>query len=61
LLKTAIRDDNPVVFVEHKLLYTTKGPVPEEEYTIPFGQAKIRQDGDDVTIIALSSMVNRRP
>ena len=58
LLKTAIRDDNPVVFVEHKLLYTTKGPVPEEEYTIPFGQAKIRRDGDDATIIALSSMVN---
>jgi acetoin:2,6-dichlorophenolindophenol oxidoreductase subunit beta len=59
LLKTAIRDDNPVVFVEHKLLYTTTGPVPEEEYTIPFGQAKIRRDGDDVTLIALSAMVNR--
>ena len=45
LLKTAIRDDNPVVFLEHKLLYFTKGDVPEREYTIPFGAAAIRRRG----------------
>lgn len=43
LLKTAIRDNNPVIFFEHKLLYGTKGEVPEEEYTIPFGQAAVRR------------------
>jgi pyruvate/2-oxoglutarate/acetoin dehydrogenase E1 component len=57
LLKTAIRDDNPVVFVEHKLLYATKGEVPEQEYTIPLGQADIKRDGHDVTIVATSRMV----
>lgn len=59
LLKTAIRDDTPVVFFEHKLLYNTKGEVPEEEYLIPFGQAKICREGAGVTIVALSRMVLR--
>ncbi len=57
LLKTAIRDDNPVVFYEDKMMYKLKGPVPEEEYTIPFGVADVKRAGDDVTIIAPSSMV----
>jgi len=57
LLKTAIRDDNPVVFFEDKLMYQLKGPVPEEEYTIPFGVADIKREGTDITIVATSSMV----
>lgn len=57
LLKTAIRDDNPVVFFEDKLMFTTKGPVPEGEYTIPFGVADVKREGDDVTLVATSSMV----
>jgi pyruvate/2-oxoglutarate/acetoin dehydrogenase E1 component len=59
LLKTAIRDDTPVVFFEHKLLYNTKGEVPEEEYLIPFGQANVCREGAEVTIVALSRMVLR--
>lgn len=57
LLKSAIRDNNPVVFIEHKLLYTTKGEVPEEEYTIPLGKADIKREGSDLTIIATSNMI----
>jgi pyruvate/2-oxoglutarate/acetoin dehydrogenase E1 component len=57
LLKSAIRDDNPVVFVEHKLLYDTKSEVPEEEYTIPLGRADIKREGTDVTVVASSRMV----
>jgi len=57
LLKTAIRDDNPVVFFEDKLSYKLKGPVPAEEYTIPFGVADIKRQGQDITIVATSSMV----
>jgi acetoin:2,6-dichlorophenolindophenol oxidoreductase subunit beta len=57
LLKSAIRDDNPVVFYEDKMMYKLKGPVPEEEYTIPLGVADVKRTGDDVTIIATSSMV----
>lgn len=57
LLKTAIRDDNPVVFFEDKLSYKLKGPVPAEEYTIPFGVADIKRKGEDITIVATSSMV----
>jgi pyruvate/2-oxoglutarate/acetoin dehydrogenase E1 component len=57
LLKTAIRDDNPVVFIEHKLLYNTTGPVPEEEYLVPLGAAACRRSGSDVTIVATSRMV----
>ncbi len=59
LLISAIRDDNPVIFVEHKLLYKTKGPVPEEEYTIPLGVADVKREGSDVTIVATSIMVRR--
>jgi pyruvate dehydrogenase E1 component beta subunit len=59
LLLASIRDDNPVIFVEHKLLYKTKGPVPEEDYTIPLGVADIKREGKDVTIIATSLMVLR--
>jgi len=57
LLTTAIEDDNPVMFIEHKQLYNTTGEVPEEPYTIPFGEADIRREGKDVTIVALSKTV----
>ncbi len=57
LLKTAIRDDNPVMFIEHKMLYATRGPVPEEEYTIPFGVADVKREGRDVTFIGIHTMV----
>ena len=57
LLKTAIRDDNPVVFLEHKMIYLIKGEVPEEEYTIPFGVADIKREGSDITIVAYSNML----
>jgi acetoin:2,6-dichlorophenolindophenol oxidoreductase subunit beta len=56
LLKTAIRDDNPVIFIEHKQLYLTEGEVPEGEYLIPFGQADIKRPGKDVTILTYSFM-----
>jgi len=59
LLKTAIRDDNPVMFFEHKLLYPIKGPVPEEEYTIPLGVADVKREGEDVTIVATLYMVHK--
>jgi pyruvate/2-oxoglutarate/acetoin dehydrogenase E1 component len=59
LLKTAIRDDNPVLFIEHKILYATKGQIPEGEYLIPFGQADIKRKGKDATVIAVSYMVIR--
>jgi pyruvate dehydrogenase E1 component beta subunit len=57
LLKTAIRDENPVVFFEDKMMYKLKGPVPAEDYTIPFGVADIKREGGDITLIATSSMV----
>ena len=57
LLKTAIRSDNPVAFFEDKMMYQLKGPVPEKEYTLPFGVADIKRAGTDVTIVATSSMV----
>jgi pyruvate dehydrogenase E1 component beta subunit len=58
LLKTAIRDENPVVFFEDKMMYTKlKGPVPVEEYTIPFGVADVKRVGRDVTLVGTSSMV----
>ena len=59
LLKTAIRDDNPVMFFEHKLLYNIKGPVPEEEYTVPLGVADVKRKGEDVTIVATLYMVHK--
>jgi pyruvate/2-oxoglutarate/acetoin dehydrogenase E1 component len=59
LLKTAIRDDNPVLFIEHKLLYATKGSIPDGEYFIPFGQADLKRRGKDVTVMAVSYMVTK--
>lgn len=59
LLKSAIRDEDPVIFIEHKLLYNTEGPVPEEEYIIPLGKADIKRAGSDVTVVATSRMVIR--
>src|SRR5438874_12721734 len=57
LMKTAIRDDNPVVFFEDKMQYKVKGDVPSEEYTIPLGVADVKREGHDITIVATSSMV----
>jgi pyruvate/2-oxoglutarate/acetoin dehydrogenase E1 component len=57
LLKSAIRDENPVIFFEDKMMYKLKGPVPAEEYTIPLGVADIKRHGEDITIVATSSMV----
>jgi pyruvate dehydrogenase E1 component beta subunit len=56
LLKAAIRDDQPVIFIEHKLLYMTRGPVPEEEYVIPLGRAEVKKNGTDVSLITYSHM-----
>jgi len=59
LLKTAIRGSNPVLFVEHKLLYPVKGLVPDKEYAVPFGVAEVRREGNDVTIVATLYMVHK--
>ena len=59
LLIASIRDDNPIIFIEHKLLYKSKGPVPEEPYTIPLGSAEVKREGTDLTIVATSIMVKR--
>jgi len=59
LLIASMRDDNPVIFVEHKLLYKTRGPVPEEPYTIPLSTAEVKREGRDLTIVATSIMVKR--
>jgi pyruvate/2-oxoglutarate/acetoin dehydrogenase E1 component len=59
LLKSTLRDKNPVIFIEHKSLYGSKGHVPEEEYLIPFGQAIVRRPGEHVTLVAMSAMVFR--
>ena len=59
LLKSAIRDDNPVLFIEHKLLYGDKGEVPDEDYTLPLGEAVVRRSGSQVTVVSYSRMVNR--
>ncbi|MCB2145815.1 MAG: alpha-ketoacid dehydrogenase subunit beta [Deltaproteobacteria bacterium] len=58
LLITAIRDDNPVIFLEHKMLYGIEGEVPDEAIAMPFGQAAIRREGRDVTIVATSKMAH---
>ncbi|MSS71363.1 MAG: alpha-ketoacid dehydrogenase subunit beta [Candidatus Latescibacteria bacterium] len=58
LIKTAIRDDNPVIVYEDKMMYKLEGMVPEGDYTIPFGKADVKREGDDVTLIATSSMVH---
>lgn len=57
LLKSAIRSDEPVIFIEHKLLYNTKGPVPDDEYTIPIGVTDVKRPGKDATVVAHSRMV----
>ena len=59
LLAGSIRDDNPVMFFEHKLLYNTKGNVPEEPYLIPLGKAEIKKEGKDITVVATSFMVQK--
>jgi pyruvate dehydrogenase E1 component beta subunit len=59
LMNTAIQDENPVIFVEHKKLYATKGEVPEEFYAIPFGRGDIKREGRDITIVATHAMVSR--
>ena len=59
LLNTAIQDNNPVMFFEDKMLYNMKGPVPEEYYSIPFGQADVKREGADVTIVATFRMVHK--
>ena len=56
LLKASIRDDDPIIFIEHKLLYMTKGEVPEDDYIVPLGQADIKRTGDDITLISYSHM-----
>ena len=58
LLIESIRDDDPVIFCEHKLLYAMEGDVPDEAYTIPFGEANVVREGDDVTIVSLGRMVH---
>src|SRR5205823_7286412 len=57
LLIQAIRDDDPVIFFENKVLYAMEGDVPEESYAIPFGEASVVRDGDDVTVVAIGRMV----
>jgi len=59
LLKTAIRDDNPVYYMEHRLLYDMKGEVPKGEFTIPFGQADVKREGTDLTVVATLHMVHK--
>jgi pyruvate/2-oxoglutarate/acetoin dehydrogenase E1 component len=59
LMKTALRGRDPVIFIEYKRLYTDEGEVPEEDYTVPFGQADIKREGDDLTIVATGGMVGK--
>lgn len=59
LIRTALRQDNPVIFLEHKLLYNVKGDVPEGEYTVPFGAASTPRPGTDITVVATGAMVSR--
>ena len=59
LLKSAIRDDNPVLFLEHKALYGLKGEIPDEEYLVPMGKADVKRTGKDVTVVSVSRMVHQ--
>jgi len=59
LLKAAIRNDNPVLFIDHRMSYNLKGPVPEEEYLVPLGVADVKRSGRDVTVVATAMMVHR--
>ena len=58
LLKSAIRDGNPVIFIEGEMLYNNKGEVPDGEYTIPLGVAEVKREGKDITLVAHGKMVN---
>lgn len=58
LIKAAVRDDNPVIVVEHKALHAMKGAIPEEEYMVPIGKADVKKEGSDVTVVAVSKMVH---
>ena len=58
LLRTAVADDNPTIFVEHALLYGTRGEVPNDYYSVPFGEAKVKRQGSDVTLVGTSRMVH---
>lgn len=58
ILKSAIRDDNPVIVMKHKAMLGMKGDVPEEDYTVPLGKASVKREGTDVTVVAVSQMVN---
>lgn len=58
LIKAAVRDDNPVIVVEHKALHAMKGEIPEEEYLVPIGEADVKKEGADVTVVAVSKMVH---
>jgi pyruvate/2-oxoglutarate/acetoin dehydrogenase E1 component len=58
LLKASIRDEGPVFFIEHKLLYHVKGPVPDDEHVLPIGTAEVKRSGNDVSVIATGKMVN---
>ena len=58
LLKSSIRDDNPIIFMESELMYGSKGPVPEGEYLLPIGQANIKKEGNDVTLVSFGKMMN---
>jgi len=59
LLRTSIQDGNPILFLEHKVLYSTKGEIPEEEYLVPFGRAAVRREGSDATIVGTGLMVHK--
>ena len=59
LLTASLRDNNPILYIEHKVLYGVAGPVPEEEYVIPLGQAEVKKEGTDVTLISYSFMLNK--
>jgi pyruvate dehydrogenase E1 component beta subunit len=59
LLKTAIRDDDPVIFFEHRLLYAKKGEVPAGEYVIPLGEADVKREGRDISVVATAMMVHK--
>ncbi|MGD8212685.1 MAG: alpha-ketoacid dehydrogenase subunit beta [Desulfobacterales bacterium] len=59
LLTASLRDNNPILYIEHKVLYGVAGPVPEEEYVIPLGQAEVKKEGTDITLISYSLMLNK--
>lgn len=59
LLTAALRDNNPVLFIEHKVLYDMEGPVPEEEYVVPLGKAEVKREGSDITLISYSLMLQK--